>query len=489
MVWTYTSGPYTVSSPVTVTLAGITGSVTHGSFIFNPASPTSSPSIASVTGGSLVDGTWSVHMLYTDAATGTVFQSAAAVGVVTSTATIPPILTTPATSTASSTVPIAFNLRGTPSLAAGAVSLSFTNQATNAVSTLSLGRTVTQSFTLDPTNLASSSSVTSVVGPTTLPDGTYNVTLTYADDEGHAPASATASSWTLERATPPPTALAVSGGGDGTPLVISYSLPVAALPGSATVSLVGPATVTLALADTTAGLHTLSVDPANLTIAGDVTAITPSPSATMLPAGTYSVAVGYQDYLGNAASTAQQAGVVVSAAPTSGPVAPPTPPTPPSPPAWSSPPSPAQFQAPSPPQSLETSTAPATASSNRFTIERGSGAADGSIVVEADLPGPGTVNLLATHEDIRSRASGRLTRALLEPGHDRFTWARAARTTAAGGPVILTLLPDAAGERLLARHRRLGWPLHVTLWVTYRPDGGRPRSIKTVVSVLRARAR
>jgi uroporphyrinogen-III synthase len=51
----------------------------------------------------------------------------------------------------------------------------------------------------------------------------------------------------------------------------------------------------------------------------------------------------------------------------------------------------------------------------------------------------------------------------------------------------MVLRPDSAGRRLLARHRKYGWALHVCVWTTYTPAGGHSRSVKTIILVLAAR--
>jgi hypothetical protein len=122
--------------------------------------------------------------------------------------------------------------------------------------------------------------------------------------------------------------------------------------------------------------------------------------------------------------------------------------------------------------------------SNDFTVASAQAEPNGTIVVKLTVPAAGTVAMLGTHEDILRAVAAS---ALLYPGHDRFEWARASGTAAAAGTVAITSHPDAAAKRLLARHRHYGWALHVTVWTTYTPVGGFPRSHETVVRVLSAR--
>jgi hypothetical protein len=121
--------------------------------------------------------------------------------------------------------------------------------------------------------------------------------------------------------------------------------------------------------------------------------------------------------------------------------------------------------------------------SNDFTVTAATAQPNGTIVVTLTVPAAGTVAMLGTHEDV-DRASA--ASALLYAGHDRFEWARASGTAAAAGTVAITSHPDKAARALIARHRHYGWALHVTVWTTYTPAGGYPRSHKTLVQVLSA---
>ena len=152
----------------------------------------------------------------------------------------------------------------------------------------------------------------------------------------------------------------------------------------------------------------------------------------------------------------------------------------------------------SPASTPSTNPLTATLPSNLFTIASDHANADGTIVVVAKVPGPGTVSLLATHEDIAaaSAASAQLdipaasaASAELEPGQQREGLGRVAITTTAAGRVTVTLHPNAAGRRLVRRHRRLGWALNVAVWTSYTPNGGRPRNVKEIVHVLSAKHR
>jgi sugar lactone lactonase YvrE len=127
-----------------------------------------------------------------------------------------------------------------------------------------------------------------------------------------------------------------------------------------------------------------------------------------------------------------------------------------------------------------------TLPSNLFTIASASAQADGTIVVAVNVPGPGTVTLLATHEDISDASAAG---AQLEPGHQRESLGRVTITTTAAGHVTVTLHPNAAGRRLVRRHHRLGWALNVAVWTSYTPSGGHTRNVKEIVHVFSAKRR
>jgi hypothetical protein len=127
-----------------------------------------------------------------------------------------------------------------------------------------------------------------------------------------------------------------------------------------------------------------------------------------------------------------------------------------------------------------------TVPSNVFAIGSARATADGTIMVTLTVPGPGTVDILGTHEDIK-RASA--ASVLLNPGGSRFDWGRASAAPDRADAMTVALHPDSAGKRLLKRHRAHGWALHVTIWTTYVPAGGNARSGEQTVRVLAAKSR
>jgi hypothetical protein len=109
----------------------------------------------------------------------------------------------------------------------------------------------------------------------------------------------------------------------------------------------------------------------------------------------------------------------------------------------------------------------------------------GMIYIELQLPSVGTVSLLGTHSNPKTTASA--AHAQLEPGYDRFAYARRNNITITkAGAVHLTLRPTPAGQRLLRRHATYGMPLHIRVWISYTPTGGQTRTISRTVRVLAA---
>ena len=114
---------------------------------------------------------------------------------------------------------------------------------------------------------------------------------------------------------------------------------------------------------------------------------------------------------------------------------------------------------------------------------------DGDIYLDLDLPGAGTVSLLATHSDpTHGAVATAAALQLLQPGAGRFAYARRSDIpVAAGGTVNLVLAPSSAGEQLLRRHARYGMALHVWVWIGFTPTGGATRYTLRLVRVLAAR--
>jgi hypothetical protein len=108
--------------------------------------------------------------------------------------------------------------------------------------------------------------------------------------------------------------------------------------------------------------------------------------------------------------------------------------------------------------------------SNQFTVSRIKASADGTITFSARVPGPGSVDVLAT------APKNNLVRAAvrLKPAPDSFVFARKHVRAADHGTVAVTVKPDRRGKLLVAHHRH---PVLLALWVSYTPDGGRYRTL------------
>jgi hypothetical protein len=484
MIWTCTGGYCltTESSPVTLDLVSTS---THSSFSYSPSSPTQS--VFSNWPGPMPDGTWSVQMKYIDT-NGVAYLSSTILTVQTSTETVPPIVTSPSanTTTNATSIPIAYALDSTPGIAADPT-LTFTNTTTSAASVLQVSPSVTSgSFNLNPANLAASASVLHVTGPTSLADGTYNVSMTYADSQGHPAATTTNDNWTLDRTTTPPTLSGpTTGATESGPFDVTFDLTQAAQSGSVELTFTGGAwPIALSLGDTAAGVHTISIDPNDLSSDSDVT----NASWNWLTAGTYDMSVSYQDSLGNPAANSGATPLTIAAPPASLTTGATT----------TSATSAAQptSAAPTPTTPTETPapiTTPVELSSGilsaRFaTLSRQ------RIRTSLEVPAAGDVNIIATAADphipwasISSASAGDGAPLPLHPGWHRFTFASVTATKTHGGRYSFTLTPTLRGELLIRRHRRHGWGLHVRLTVAYRGAGGQWVIDKHVIEILRAR--
>lgn len=128
---------------------------------------------------------------------------------------------------------------------------------------------------------------------------------------------------------------------------------------------------------------------------------------------------------------------------------------------------------------------PAPAPSNTFAA---SSTSKGSVIkLSVSVPGPGTIDVLATHVNVASWATA--SSAAFQPGSGRLAWGRVTVVVKAAGTVAVTLHPNALGKRLIARERRSGRALSLRVWVSFAPVAGTPRSRYLMVSLLKARRR
>ncbi len=221
--------------------------------------------------------------------------------------TPPPLLGAPVSGATynSSGISISYILPTAP--LAGTVRLTFTNNLQTLTLVLTNGTNV--SFVLLPHNpLASPDVVSAIPVSGTLPDGVYNVQLSYQDTNGDPAASAAVTNITVDTVTLSPVLLAPANSAavNYANLHVSYQLPEAPTPGSVTITFYNSSTnITLQLDNSQT--NDFTVPPGLLTNAAAVTSAT----APVLPDGIYNVLLGYQDASGNPAAFAGVTNVTV----------------------------------------------------------------------------------------------------------------------------------------------------------------------------------
>jgi uncharacterized repeat protein (TIGR01451 family) len=107
---------------------------------------------------------------------------------------------------------------------------------------------------------------------------------------------------------------------------------------------------------------------------------------------------------------------------------------------------------------------------NHFTVAHIHTSAGGTIRFSIRVPGPGTIDVLATVW--KSNVAHAAT--TLQPAPRRFVFGRKHASGPRAGTFKLTLRPNARGRRLMRQHR---YRVTLRLWVTYQPTTGRARSI------------
>jgi hypothetical protein len=108
--------------------------------------------------------------------------------------------------------------------------------------------------------------------------------------------------------------------------------------------------------------------------------------------------------------------------------------------------------------------------SNRFTVMHVHARQDGTITFAVTLPGPGTVDVLAT----AWKDNLAIIATLPQPALHRFTFARAQATARQAGTIIISVTPNARGRHFVLHHT---YRVTLRLWITYAPPGAPPRSI------------
>jgi lysophospholipase L1-like esterase len=117
---------------------------------------------------------------------------------------------------------------------------------------------------------------------------------------------------------------------------------------------------------------------------------------------------------------------------------------------------------------MVTDTVPAA---NQFTVSHvRSNTHDGSVTFWANVPGPGTVDVLETawKDNFATVAT------LPQPSARRFVFARVRAIASRATMLHLRVQPDKQGRHLLRAHR---YRVTTRLWITFTPTGGEARSI------------
>ncbi len=291
-------------APRVLNLSSLVETPGSHSFTFNPADPGSTPEITN--GDIIPDGIYTVTLSYQDAQgnAGAVDSSAA---VRLDTQTFAPILTSPASSTtAANPIAVSFTLPEAP--LAGSVKLNFNNGISSKLLTLSaiVESMGSHGFSFDPGNL---NSALEIASGDTIPDGTYEVTLTYQDSLGNPVAGDSSTNVNVDGRTLTPTLTApASATVTASPIAVSFILPEAAMSGSVRLNFDNETSVrvlTLASEQEGEGGHSFSFDPAAPSAAPEIA------NGEAIPDGTYTVSLAYRDMAGNAMASASTVAVVV----------------------------------------------------------------------------------------------------------------------------------------------------------------------------------
>jgi hypothetical protein len=107
--------------------------------------------------------------------------------------------------------------------------------------------------------------------------------------------------------------------------------------------------------------------------------------------------------------------------------------------------------------------------SNQIVVSHIKTHPDGTITLQARVPGPGSVGVLETAWDDNLAHAA----VLIQPARNRFVYARAEAVATSPGILHLRIRPNARGLRLVHHHT---YPVVLRLWVTYTPTGGTHRS-------------
>lgn len=296
------------TSQIILNLAGSQESAgTHG-FNFNPADPVGTSGGAIASGVAIMDGVYAVTLSYQDAS-GHAAATATSMNVTIDNVTMTPTLIAPASGTSTkSPMSVSFNLPE-PGLA-GSVVITFDDGTTLRPLTLASSQASagSHSFSFNPASPTTSSGG-AILSGSAIPDGFYSVRLSYQDSLGNAAAGVVSSNVLIDTVTKPPTLTApVVGTATKSPVNVTFALPESALAGSTKLNFSGtaPRTFTLVSSMETSGSHNFSFNPANVLASGVFASFS---GGYDVPDGVYTVALSYQDALGNASSSASSSSV------------------------------------------------------------------------------------------------------------------------------------------------------------------------------------
>jgi hypothetical protein len=158
-------------------------------------------------------------------------------------------------------------------------------------------------FFLELSSLESETANVAKASATSLSDGEYTVQISYQNAAKDPAATALAEKVKIKTQTSTPTiSEPTSGQSFRKPFKVKYTLPEAALPGSAKLLLIGThvGTKTLVLANAEAGTHTAEVLPSDPALGAGIA----SAPGERLPTDSYQLALIYQDTLANPIASA-----------------------------------------------------------------------------------------------------------------------------------------------------------------------------------------
>jgi hypothetical protein len=304
-----------VGSPI---VYGIVDDSATKDFSFPVSFPGSSAQITTGAGTSLPDGTYAVKLTWTSSS---VQNELTNTNVVVKTSSTSPMLISPTAGSRAQTISISYSLPDAPLAGSTAIRFDETGGPTKCTLHLTdVTASTVRTFTLNAASPTSSPEVASTSPACSFPDGSYDVTLSYQDSAGNAPATDWASSVIVDNITSAPTLIDPATGTQHTDDIdVNYSLPEEAAASSVKLTFAGPSNSVLIIgaSGTTAGSHSIPFQAHSLVDQAEADLFSGDPA---LANGLYSVTLSYQDDLGNpVASSATATDVRVGPAPSTQP--------------------------------------------------------------------------------------------------------------------------------------------------------------------------